>query len=107
MSHFFIERPVFAWVIAILVMLVGTLALVSLPLAQYPDIAPPSVTINAVYPGASADTVEESVTQIIEQQMKGIDNLSYLTSSSDSTGKAIIRLTFATGTNADIAQVQV
>jgi multidrug efflux pump len=107
MSRFFIDRPVFAWVIAILIMLGGSLALYSLPVAQFPDIAPPAVTINAVYPGATAVAVEEAVTQVIEQQMRGIDNLSYLSSTSDSTGRASITLTFAAGADPDIAQVQV
>ncbi|MGH6889562.1 MAG: efflux RND transporter permease subunit [Rhizomicrobium sp.] len=107
MSRFFIDRPVFAWVIAIVIMLVGLLAIETLPIEQYPDIAPPSVNISASYPGASAQTVENSVTQVIEQQLTGIDNLLYFSSSSDSSGNVTITATFASGTNADIAQVQV
>ncbi|HEY3776672.1 MAG TPA: efflux RND transporter permease subunit [Rhizomicrobium sp.] len=107
MSRFFIDRPVFAWVIAIVIMLLGILAIETLPIEQYPDIAPPSVNINASYPGASAQTVENSVTQVIEQQLTGIDNLLYFSSSSDSSGNVSITATFASGTNADIAQVQV
>ncbi|WP_417356390.1 efflux RND transporter permease subunit [Gallaecimonas pentaromativorans] len=107
MPRFFIERPIFAWVIAILIMLVGVLAIVRLPIAQYPSIAPPTVTITANYPGASAKTVEDAVTQVIEQQMNGIDGLNYMSSSSNSNGQATITLTFTQGTNPDIAQVQV
>ena len=107
MSRFFIDRPIFAWVIAIIIMLVGGLAILTLPIAQYPNIAPPSVSITATYPGASAQTLENTVTQIIEQQMKGIDNLEYLSSTSDSSGAVTVTLTFAQGTNPDIAQVQV
>jgi len=107
MSRFFIDRPIFAWVIAIVIMLAGALAIRTLPVAQYPEIALPSVSISATYPGASAKTVEDSVTQVIEQKMKGIDNLRYMSSSSDSSGNASIRLTFNAGTDPDIAQVQV
>jgi multidrug efflux pump len=107
MSSFFINRPVFAWVIAIVIMLAGLAAIRSLPVAQYPAIAPPAVSITATYPGASAKTLENGVTQVIEQQMKGIDNLRYMTSTSDSSGQATITLTFDAGTNPDIAQVQV
>ena len=107
MSRFFIDRPVFAWVIAIVIMLLGLLAIATLPVEQYPDIAPPSVNISASYPGASAQTVENSVTQVIEQQLTGIDNLLYFSSSSDSSGNVNITATFASGTDADIAQVQV
>ena len=106
MSRFFIERPIFAWVLAIIVMLVGVLAILNLPIAQYPPIAPPSVSITAIYPGASAETLENTVTQIIEQQMKGLDHLEYLSSTSDSSGTVTVTLTFAQGTNPDIAQVQ-
>ncbi|MBP0617685.1 efflux RND transporter permease subunit [Jiella mangrovi] len=106
MASFFIHRPVFAWVIAIGIMLFGTLALYQLPIAQYPDVAPPSVSISATYPGASAETVENSVTKVIEQNMTGLDNLIYMSSSSTNSGQATITLTFATGTDADIAQVQ-
>ncbi len=107
MARFFIDRPVFAWVIAILIMGVGILAVLTLPVAQYPQIAPPSVNITATYPGASAETVENTVTQVIEQQMTGLDGLRYITSSSSSAGRAEITLTFTTGTEPDIAQVQV
>lgn len=107
MAKYFIDRPIFAWVIAILIMMAGAGALTSLPVAQYPDIAPPEVTIKALYPGASAKTVEETVTQVIEQQMKGLDHLLYMYSSSDSSGQATISFAFEAGTNIDIAQVQV
>ena len=107
MSRFFIHRPIFAWVIAILIMLVGVLAINNLPIEQYPKIAPPQVTVRAVYPGADAETVENSVTQVIEQQMKGIDGLMYMTSSSSATGSASVTLTFENGTDPDTAQVQV
>ncbi len=107
MANFFIDRPIFAWVIAIVIMLAGALAIMRLPVAQYPTIAPPTVTIAASYPGASAETVESSVTQVIEQAMQGIDGLVYISSSSDSNGSASISLTFQNETNADIAQVQV
>ena len=107
MAHFFINRPVFAWVLAIAVMLGGVLAITTLPVAQYPTIAPPSVAISATYPGASAKTLEDSVTQVIEQKMKGIDGLRYMSSTSESSGQANITLTFKAGTDPDIAQVQV
>lgn len=107
MARFFIDRPVFAWVISILIMGVGVLAIRLLPVAQYPQIAPPSVTVTANYPGASADTVANTVTQVIEQQMTGLDGLRYFSSRSTSQGDAQITLTFETGTDADIAQVQV
>ena len=107
MSRFFIDRPVFAWVIAIVIMLAGALAITGLPIAQYPDIAPPQISINATYPGASPETVEASVIQIIEQQLTGLDGLLYFTSSSDSGGGANVTATFKAGTNPDIAQVQV
>ncbi|MDX2482190.1 MAG: efflux RND transporter permease subunit [Pseudodonghicola sp.] len=107
MARFFIDRPVFAWVISILIMGVGILAITSLPVAQYPQIAPPSVTIRASYPGASAETVSNTVTQVIEQQMTGLDGLRYFSSNSNSSGSADISLTFETGTDIDIAQVQV
>ena len=106
-SQFFIERPVFAWVIAIVIMLAGGLSITTLPIEQYPNIAPPSVNIGASFPGASAETVQNSVTQVIEQQLTGIDNLLYFSSSSDSSGNVSISATFAPGTNPDIAQVQV
>ncbi|MCB5208163.1 efflux RND transporter permease subunit [Methylovorus mays] len=107
MSKFFIDRPIFAWVIAIVIMLAGILAIRSLPIAQYPLIAPPAISITATYPGASAKAVEDSVTQVIEQKMKGIDHLTYMSSTSDSSGSVTITLTFDAGTNPDIAQVQV
>jgi len=107
LSRTFIDRPIFAWVIAIVIMLGGVGALLSLPIEQYPDIAPTSVNIRANYPGAAADTVESSVTQIIEQQLTGIDGLIYFSSSSSSAGSAQITATFAKGTDPDIAQVQV
>ncbi len=107
MAQFFINRPIFAWVIAIVIMLAGALSVFTLPLEQYPDIAPPRVTIGAQYTGASAETVENSVTQIIEQQLKGIDNMLYMTSTADASGRARTTLTFAPGTDIDVAQVQV
>ncbi len=107
MAKFFIDRPVFAWVIAILIMLAGAMSVLNLPIQQYPTIAPPSVRIVAAYPGASAATLEESVTQVIEQNMTGLDNLLYMQSTSSSAGRATTTLTFAPGTNPDIAQVQV
>ena len=107
MARFFIDRPVFAWVISIIIMGIGVLSIMTLPVAQYPQIAPPSVTIRATYPGASADTVSNTVTQIIEQQMTGLDGLRYMSSSSTSDGSSSTTLTFETGTNPDIAQVQV
>ncbi len=106
-SYFFIDRPVFAWVIAIVIALAGVLAINVLPITQYPTIAPPAVTISATYPGASADTVQNSVTQVIEQQLTGVDNLLYFSSSSSSSGQVAITATFSPGTNPDIAQVQV
>ena len=107
MAQFFINRPIFAWVIAIVIMLAGTLSIFRLSLEQYPDIAPPRVTIGAQYTGASAETVENSVIQIIEQQLKGIDNMLYMSSTSDASGRARTTLTFAPGTNIDVAHVQV
>ena len=105
MSRFFIDRPIFAWVIAIVIMLAGALAIKNLPIAQYPTIAPPSVRISTSYPGASAKTVEDSVTQVLEQNMTGLDNLLYMSSQSDSSGEVTISLNFMAGTNADTAQV--
>jgi multidrug efflux pump len=107
MSEVFINRPIFAWVLAIIVMLGGLGALMSLPIEQYPDVAPTNVNIRANYPGASAETVENSVTQIIEQQLTGLDGLLYFSSQSTSQGEATITATFAKGTDPDIAQVQV
>ncbi|GIU44918.1 efflux RND transporter permease subunit [Shewanella algidipiscicola] len=107
MARFFIDRPIFAWVIAIIVMMAGVLSIMKLPVSQYPSIAPPTVVINAVYPGASAKTMEDTVTQVIEQRMTGIDNLRYIASTSDSFGNAQITLTFNAEADPDIAQVQV
>lgn len=107
MARFFIDRPIFAWVIAIIIMLAGTMAIFGLPVSQYPSIAPPTVVINANYPGASAKTVEDSVTQVIEQRMTGLDYLRYINSTSDSFGNATITLTFNSEADPDIAQVQV
>jgi len=107
LSRFFIDRPVFAWVIAIVVMLAGGIAAFTLPVEQYPTIAPPAVAITAIYPGADARTVQNSVTQVIEQQLTGIDNLLYFSSASNSDGTVQITVTFAPGTSPDIAQVQV
>src|SRR6188768_2432002 len=105
MAQFFIDRPVFAWVIAILISLGGGLAVLELPTAAYPNIAPPQVGITAAYPGADAETIERTVTQVIEQQLTGIDNVLYFTSSS-SSGVSSITLTFETGTDPDVAAVQ-
>ncbi|WP_454055746.1 efflux RND transporter permease subunit [Cupriavidus sp. Marseille-Q8015] len=107
MPGFFINRPVFAWVVAILISLFGVIAMRSMGIDSYPEIAPPQVTITANYPGASAATMESTVTQVIEQQLTGIDNLLYFSSNSSANGQTVITLTFATGTNPDIAQVQV
>ena len=107
MARFFIDRPIFAWVIAIIIMLAGALSILTLPVSMYPTVAPPSVEIRATYPGASAKVVQDSVTQIIEQNMKGLDGLMYFSSQSSSNGMATITLTFETGTDGDIAQVQV
>ncbi|CQM16828.1 acriflavin resistance protein F [Salmonella enterica subsp. enterica serovar Typhimurium str. DT104] len=107
MANFFIRRPIFAWVLAIILMMAGALAITQLPVAQYPTIAPPAVSISATYPGADAQTVQDTVTQVIEQNMNGIDNLMYMSSTSDSAGSVTITLTFQSGTDPDIAQVQV
>ncbi|MBB1382712.1 efflux RND transporter permease subunit, partial [Shewanella sp. SR41-2] len=107
MARFFIDRPIFAWVIALLIMLAGVLAIRGLPIAQYPSIAPPTVVISANYPGASAKTMEDTVTQVIEQRMTGLDHLRYISSTSDSFGNATITLTFNAEADPDIAQVQV
>ncbi|EFT4515442.1 efflux RND transporter permease subunit [Salmonella enterica subsp. enterica serovar Panama] len=107
MANFFIRRPIFAWVLAIILMMSGALAIMQLPVAQYPTIAPPAVSISATYPGADAQTVQDTVTQVIEQNMNGIDNLMYMSSTSDSAGSVTITLTFQSGTDPDIAQVQV
>ncbi|EEM8730954.1 efflux RND transporter permease subunit [Salmonella enterica subsp. enterica serovar Dublin] len=107
MANFFIRRPIFAWVLAIILMMAGALAIMQLPVAQYPTIAPPAVSISATYPGADAQTVQDTVTQVIEQNMNGIDNLMYMSSTSDSAGSVTITQTFQSGTDPDIAQVQV
>lgn len=107
MAHFFIHRPIFAWVISLVIMLAGIITLTNMPIAQYPTIAPPTVTIAATYPGASAETVENTVTQIIEQQMNGLDGLRYISSNSAGNGSASITLNFEQGIDPDIAQVQV
>lgn len=107
MAGFFIDRPVFAWVISILIMLAGVLSISQLPIAQYPDVAPPSVEINAEYPGASAKTVEDSVVQVIEQNLTGVDHVQYIASTSESSGRGQVTITFEAGTDPDIAQVQV
>ncbi len=107
MAAFFIDRPVFAWVISIIIMLAGVLAIFELPVSQYPDVAPPSVEINADYPGASAQTVEDSVVQVIEQNITGVDRVQYMSSTSDASGRGEITITFEAGTDPDIAQVQV
>jgi HAE1 family hydrophobic/amphiphilic exporter-1 len=103
LSKFFLDRPVFAWVIAIIIMAVGGIAIYNLPVSQYPEMAPPSISVSASYPGSSAQTVENSVTQIIEQKMTGLDNLIYMSASSDSAGSSRLELTFAPGTDVDIA----
>lgn len=107
MSKFFIERPIFAWVIAIVIMLAGAVAIMNLPINQYPNIAPPAISVNITYPGASADTTQKTAVQVIEQQLNGIDNLRYIESQSNSDGSATIIVTFEQGTDPDIAQVQV
>lgn len=107
LSRFFIDRPVFAWVVAIILMVVGGLAIYNLPISQYPPIAPPSIAITAFYPGASAETVENSVTQIIEQKMTGFDKMLYISATSDSAGQARVELTFTPGTDPDLAWAQV
>src|SRR6056297_610516 len=107
MSRFFINRPIFAWVIAIVIMLAGVFAVITLPVEQYPRIAPPSISIETYYPGASAQVLEDSVTQIIEQSLTGIDYLRYFSATSDSSGQLEIELTFEPEADPDIAQVQV
>ncbi|EOI3578262.1 hydrophobe/amphiphile efflux-1 family RND transporter [Cronobacter turicensis] len=107
MANFFIQRPIFAWVLAIIMMMAGALAILQLPIAQYPTIAPPAIAVSATYPGADAQTVQDTVTQVIEQNMNGIDNLMYMSSTSDSAGGVTVTLTFTSGTDPDIAQVQV
>ncbi|ELY3596181.1 efflux RND transporter permease subunit [Cronobacter turicensis] len=107
MANFFIQRPIFAWVLAIIMMMAGALAILQLPIAQYPTIAPPAIAVSATYPGADAQTVQDTVTQVIEQNMNGIDNLMYMSSTSDSAGGVTVTLIFTSGTDPDIAQVQV
>src|SRR6202453_591437 len=107
MPSFFIDRPIFAWVIALMLCLIGSLSITRMGIASYPDIAPSQVTVAASYPGANAATMESTVTQVIEQQLTGIDNLLYFSSTSNANGTTTITLSFATGTNPDIAQVQV
>ncbi|MDB5427480.1 MAG: multidrug transporter, partial [Phenylobacterium sp.] len=107
MSRFFIDRPIFAWVIALVMILAGVLAIRSLPISQFPPLAPPQISVTAVFPGADAQTLEDTTTQVIEQQMKGLDHLIYFSSTSDSSGTATVTMTFAQGTNPDTAQVQV
>jgi HAE1 family hydrophobic/amphiphilic exporter-1/multidrug efflux pump len=107
MPAFFIDRPIFAWVIAIVIMLGGGLSISQLPLEQYPDIAPPTINISATYTGASAETIDNSVTQVIEQQMTGLDGLIYMSASSSSAGSAKLSLSFVSGTDPDVAQMQV
>ena len=106
-SRFFIARPIFAWVLAIVIMLAGTASIFTLPIAQYPDVAPPTISVSANYPGASAETLESSVTQVLEQQLTGLDGMLYFSSSSSSAGQASITVTFSKGTDPDTAQVQV
>src|SRR5204863_4667351 len=107
MAQFFINRPVFAWVVSILIMVLGGLAITRLPVAQYPSVAPPSISVSANYAGASAETLQETVTSVIEQQLNGIDNLLYMSSVTDASGLATVTLYFLPGTNPDTAQVQV
>lgn len=107
LSKFFLDRPVFAWVIAIMLMVLGLLAIYKLPVSQYPPIAPPSIAIDSFYPGASAETVENTVTQIIEQKMTGFEDMLYLSATSDSAGASRIELTFKPGTDPDMAWAKV
>ena len=107
LSKFFIDRPIFAGVLAIFVMALGLFSVLNLPIERYPDIAPPRIAISTSYSGADAETVEESVTQVLEQQIKGLDHLLYFSSSSDSTGRSRINISFENGTDPDTAQVQV
>src|SRR3989304_4309610 len=107
LSKFFLERPVFAWVIAIIIMVLGGLAIYNLPISQYPPLSPPSIAVDSFYPGASAETVENSVTQIIEQKMTGLDQMIYLSATSDSSGASRLDLTFAPGTDPDLAWAKV
>src|SRR5450830_1124564 len=107
MARFFIDRPVFAWVIALFIMVMGAVSITQLPIAQYPNVAPPSIVINAAYPGASAQTLEDSVISVIEREMNGSPGLVYMESSSTANGSGSITLTFETGTNPELAQVDV
>ena len=107
MARFFINRPIFAWVISILIMLAGGISVLRLPVAQYPSIAPPTINVRVSYPGASAQTLEDTVIQVIEQKMNGLDGLLYMSSSSDATGQASISLIFDPSVNSDTAQMQV
>src|SRR5665213_174797 len=107
MARFFIDHPIFAWVIAIVIMIAGALSITRLPISRYPTIAPPTVSISATYPGASAQSVESSITQVIEQNMTGLDGMIYMSSTSDSNGSASITITFDSSVDPDIAQVQV
>ena len=107
MPKFFIDRPVFAWVISLFIMLAGAMAIVHLPIAEYPSVAPPSISITATYLGASAETVQNTVTAVIEEQMSGLDHLSYMSSTSSSSGQSQVTLYFEPGTDPDIAQVNV
>src|SRR5690606_8590458 len=107
MAQFFINRPIFAWVVALGILLAGVMALRALPIEQYPEVAPPSLTINVTYPGADAATLENNVTQVIEQQLNGVEGFLYMSSSSQSNGTASITLTFDAGTDIDIAQTNV
>ena len=107
MSRFFIDRPIFAWVIALVILLAGFLALRTLPIEQYPSVAPPALTITAVYPGADPETLEQNVTQIIEQQINGVEGFLYMSSDSGSTGRASVNVTFEAGTDIDLAQTDV
>ena len=106
LSQFFISRPIFAWVIAIMLMLSGIISIFTLPVSQYPPIALPEISVDVFYPGASAKTIEDTVTQVIEQKMIGVDHLCYISSTSDSAGFATVTLTFDAGTDPDVAQVQ-
>ncbi len=105
LPRFFIDRPVFAWVIALVILLTGLLSLNKLPVAQYPDVAPPAIAVTATYPGASAQVVEETVTALIEQEMNGLEHLLYMESASDSMGTMTLTITFEAGTNLDFASV--
>src|SRR5690606_5303912 len=107
MARFFIDRPIFAWVIAIVIMGLGILSILRLPVSQYPSIAGPSIVIGATYPGASAETVADTVVQLIDKEMTGLDGMRYIDSTTTSTGRATITLTVEIGTDPDIAQVQV